>query len=100
MYKSKVEEWNIKNSEYIKEQNDYNTEIDELKSRYLSSDANAIAEYCEIVLSKSPLPDFFQKEFEVDYNPDNKILIIDYLLPSIEDFPSVKVVKYIVSQNE
>ena len=99
-FKNKVTEWNIKNSEYIKEQTEYNSEIDELKLRYSSSDTSAILEYCEIVLNSSSLPDFIEKDFELDYNSDNKILIIDYLLPNIENFPNVKEVKYIASKNE
>ena len=92
--------WNSQNSAYIKEQNEYNSKIDELKLRYSSLDVSAIVEYCEIILNRSSLPDFIQKEFEVNYNSDNKILIVDYLLPNIEDFPNVKEVKYIASKNE
>lgn len=99
-FKNKVSEWNSQNSAYIKEQNEYNTEIDELKLRYSSLDVSAIDEYCEIILNRSSLPDFVEKEFEVNYNSDNKILIVDYLLPNIDDFPNVKEVKYIASKNE
>lgn len=99
-FKEKIAEWNDKKSEYIKEQDENNSKIDELKSNYLSSDISAIIEYCEIVLSKSYLPEFINKEFEINYNSNNKILIIDYLLPNIEDFPNIKEVKYIASRNE
>lgn len=57
-------------------------------------------QYCEIVLNNSNYPDYFPKNFELEYNPDNKILIIDYELPSIEKIPKVKEVKYVLSERE
>lgn len=99
-FNKEVEEWESQKFEFIKTQDEYNRKVDELKSQYLSHDASAILEYCEIVLNSSSLPDFIHKDFELDYNPDNKILIIDYMLPNIEAFPNIKEVKYIASRNE
>lgn len=99
-YNNMVAEWDTQKVEYIKSQNEVNAKIDELKSQYASSEVSAIFEYCEIVLNRSSLPNFIHKDFEFDYNPDNKILIIDYMLPNIEAFPSIKEVKYLISKNE
>lgn len=99
-FNNKVAEWDNQKAEYIKNQNEFNTKIDELKLQYSSFDVSAIFEYCEIVLNRSFLPDFIHKDFELDYNPDNKILIIDYMLPNIEAFPNIKEVKYMASKNE
>lgn len=51
-------------------------------------------------MNNSNYPDYFPKNFELEYNPDNKILIIDYELPSIEKIPKVKEVKYVLSRRE
>ena len=99
-FDKKVTEWNVQKTEFIKSQNEFNEKIDELKKKYMLSDASAILENCEIVLSTSDLPDMFSKDFDLDYNPDNKILIIDYMLPNIESFPNIKEVKYIATKNE
>lgn len=99
-FNNKVLEWNTQKKDYIKKQNGFNSKIDELKLRYNSFDVSAIIEYSEMVLKRSSLPEFVHKEFELDYNPDSKILIIDYLLPNIENFPSIKEVKYLASRNE
>lgn len=96
----KVEEWEAQKSEFLKNQEEYNARIDELKAKYLSQDVSAILENCEIVLNGSSLPEFIHKDFEIDYNPDTKILIIDYMLPNIEAFPNIKEVKYIATRNE
>lgn len=99
-FNKKLIEWNTQKSDYIKKQNESNTKIDELKARYLAYDTSAILKYCKMVLDKSYLPDFIHKDFELDYNPNNKILIVDYMLPNIDDFPSVKEVRYVVLKEE
>jgi len=99
-YNNEVDAWNAKKAEFIRIQNEYNERIDELKRKYFEADVSAILENCGIVLNSSVLPDMFNKDFELDYNPDNKILIIDYMLPNIESFPNIKEVKYIASKNE
>jgi restriction system protein len=99
-YKQEVYMWNNRKQVYEKELKEYNDKIEAIKSSYLHGEINAILEYCDLVLSRSKYPDFFQKSFELDYNPENKILIVEYQLPSKDDFPTLKEVKYIQSKNE
>jgi restriction system protein len=93
-------EWDAQKTEFIAKQNEFNAKIDEQKSLYLARDTSAILEYCELVLNRSNLPEFIHKDFEIDFNPESKILIIDYMLPNIEMFPNIKEVKYLSSKNE
>lgn len=53
-----------------------------------------------MVLSRSKYPDYFPQSFELDYKIETKILVIDYQLPSVDDIPTIKEVKYIQSKNE
>lgn len=99
-YNNDIAEWNKRKDSFIKEQNEYNQKIDELKLLYMNKDLSAILEYCELVLNRSELPELFKKDFELEYNTDTKILIIDYLLPNIEDLPNIKEVKYLVSKDQ
>lgn len=99
-FNKKLIEWNTQKSDYIKKQNESNTKVDEVKARYLAYDTSAILEYCKMILDKSYLPGFINKDFELNYNPNNKILIVDYMLPNIDDFPSIKEVKYVVLKEE
>ena len=71
-----------------------------MEKRYLGCEREAVEEYCDMVLNNSEYPDFFPKSFELQYNPDNKILIIEYDLPPKEKFPIIKEVKFIKSKNE
>jgi restriction system protein len=60
----------------------------------------SVVEYCELVLQNSEYPDSFPKDFELEFNPDNGILIVEYQLPPLEAFPTVKEVKFIASRGE
>ena len=43
-----------------------------------------------MVLSNSVYPDYFPQEFDIDYNSNNRILIVEYSLPDISDLPTSK----------
>ena len=53
-----------------------------------------------MVLSQSQYPHYFPQSFDLDYNPTNNILIVDYELPAIGRIPTLKEVKYIRSRDE
>jgi len=95
-----IESWEKRKAEFYKQQEEYNSKIDKLKEAYLNQSEEAINEYCERVLSNSEYPDSFPQKFEIEYNPTNKILILEYELPSIECFPKIKDIKYIAARKE
>lgn len=92
--------WKQRELDYYKTQEENNNKIDELKKQYLSHDHNAVLEYCELVLNNSTYPDSFPKDFDLDYNPETKLLLIEYLLPSPDCFPTLIEVKYIATKKE
>ncbi len=71
-----------------------------MKESYLNLNVDSIVQYCEIVLNNSQYPECFTTNFELEYNPGNKILIVEYELPSADSFPKIKEVKYIDSRKE
>ena len=99
-FQGTLDKWNREVDKFSQKQADYNAKIDLLKQSYLNQNHDAIIEYCEMVLNKSSYPDSFLKNFELEYNIDTKILIVEYELPSIECLPKVKDVKYIASRKE
>ena len=46
-------------------------------------------------LRKIKIPFKYEKSFEIEYNYDNKSIIIDLVLPAIENIPKLKNVTYI-----
>lgn len=99
-YLKQLQLWQTEEQEFLAKQNETNEAIEKRKEQYLSKDPDAIFDYCELVLSNSKYPDYFPKEFDLDYNTETKILIVEYSLPSVDVMPTVKEVKYIQSRDE
>jgi len=95
-----VDDWNKRKEDFLSKQEEFNAKIEQLKESYFSHNPVAIVEYCDMVLENSQYPDNFPKSYEIEYNPDSKILIIEYQLPSIECIPTIKEVKYVASKKE
>lgn len=92
--------WEEEKVEYYRLQEEHNQKVDTLKELYFKNDANSIIQYCELVLNNSEYPDSFPKDFDLEYNPDTKLLIVEYVLPAPEDFPKLSEVKYIATKKE
>ncbi|MCF8453984.1 MAG: restriction endonuclease [Pedobacter sp.] len=90
-----IKNWERDESTFYNKQKQDNLKVDELKNLYLQLDPSAIVEYCDLVLNNSEYPENFPKSFEIEYQPDSKILIVDYSLPSLEQFPTISEVKVI-----
>jgi restriction system protein len=99
-WKEELANWELLKKKFIQKQKEFNLKVDKMRESYLKLDVNSIIEYCEMVLNNSKYPDTFPQDFELEYNPANKILIVEYELPSIDCFPKVKEVKYIASRKE
>lgn len=93
-------EWDLKNQDYLKAQAETNSSIEASKQKYLSGNADAIIDYCDLVLNASEYPDCFPKVFDLEYAPDTNTLLIEYQIPYIDDLPRLKEVKYIQSREE
>jgi len=96
----KEREWQIRKDIFYANQQKQHNSIDSLKQKYLSGGYNAILRVCKLILQTSQYPFIFEKNVIAEYNPENKLLIIDYQLPSIADIPKLKEIKYIAANNE
>ena len=95
-----VKIWEIERDRYLASRDRANAMIDQKRERYLAGDPNAVYDYCEIVLSRSEYPDLFPKSYELEYNPENRILIVDYALPPLDNLPTLQEVCYNASRDE
>lgn len=96
----RIAEWSARREDYITKQSTGNAAVDAKRVAYESANPNAIVEYCDFVLSASHYPDYFPQEFDLDYVPTAKTLIVDYQLPSPDDLPRLKGVKYIANRDD
>ncbi|QNL48080.1 hypothetical protein H8S90_14825 [Olivibacter sp. SDN3] len=92
--------WEEQQTAFYKEQQAYNKRVDMLKANYLRADVNAISEYNVLVLSNSKYPETFPKDFDLEYRPADKLLVVGYMLPVPEQLPKLREVKYIATRNE
>jgi len=100
IYEENLEKWNQRKKSFELVQQEKNDAIEKKKQLYLACECEAIIEYCDMVLSNSEYPDYFPQEYDIDYNPVNRILIVEYNLPDIDDLPTLKEVKYIATKDE
>lgn len=95
-----VKAWEKDKEEYRKKQNNNNLKILEKKKAYLEKDADAIVDYCDMVLANSQYPDCFSPDWSLDYQSDSRIIVVDYSLPSPDNLPKTKAVKYTAARDE
>lgn len=95
-----LQSWRQAAENYYAEQRAYNDWVKVLQNNYQAGEANAIMEYCELVLNRSVYPETFPKDFDLEYRPTDKLLVVDYVLPAPEQLPKLREVKYIPTQNE
>jgi restriction system protein len=99
-FQSVHQKWTDERDAFKEEQTARNIEIDEHKSEYLALVPDAVVDYCDFVLSESDYPETFPKSWQLEYRPDNRMLIVEYSLPDIDALPRLKEVKYVVTRNE
>nr|VFJ58291.1 MAG: restriction system protein [Candidatus Kentron sp. DK] len=99
-YSKSVELWEKEKASYEQKQQSNNNLIQDKKEQYSNKEAGAISDYCEMVLSNSVYPDYFPQEWDIEYQPETRIIIVDYSLPDIESIPTLNGVKYVTSRDE
>ena len=77
-----------------------NGAVEILKAAYGQREAKAVEEYCDLVLEASEYPDSLPRNWILEYRADNKILVIEYDLPSPDQLPKVEAYKYVKSRDE
>ena len=99
-YTLQLEEHKKNLAAFVADQTKTNAAIDEQKRDYLSGeDIQAIVDYCDLVLTNSQYPDYFPQSYELDYNPESKMLVVDYQLPPLNNIPTVREVGYVQTRD-
>ena len=110
-YKEKLSKWEKERdaalqafkkleSDFNEKQKFENSKIDELASNVEKGEISAVIEHTSLVLDASNYFDLFDKSFEIDYLPDDKLLIVDFDLPSYDKMPTIKSVSFVKSTGQ
>lgn len=93
-----TENWELAKKVYLEEQARQHDSVDRWRAAYLQLEPEAVASYAEQLLSQSSYPEAFPKSFEIGYNPESKILIVEYALPNLEELPTLIEVRFIKNE--
>jgi restriction system protein len=74
-------------------------ELQSIEQTYASKHPRAINQYCEIVLANSQYPADFPQQYELDYQPDSNLLVVDYLMPGVDVIPTIKQIRYVAASD-
>ena len=77
-----------------------NAKVDALEAAWRAGQPEAVEEHAAIVLEASDYDDVVPKQWEVQYDPDLKLMLVEYLLPTPDELPVTKSVRYVASTGE
>lgn len=93
-------QWEKEKEVFMNKQQECNLKVDKLFEDYNNGEVDAIVKYYKTVINSIKIPFEYDREVEIEYNTDNKMMIIDILLPIIDDLPNLKKVTYIKVRKE
>jgi restriction system protein len=85
---------------FYEEQNIGNSKVDALASAVANGDSDAIVEQMTLALDRSDYHNLFEKNFELEYQVSQKTLLVSYQLPSPDEMPTIKAVKFVKATGE
>lgn len=100
MYKESLSQWEERKDAFYEVQDNYNRMIDSLITNYESGNPDAIQELIELILNSIEDPYDFERQIEVEYIVDSKILVVNQYLPIVSDLPNIKKITYVKSRSD
>lgn len=95
------DEWNAEQDrlqqEFKDRQDRENAKVDVLAERWQAGDATAIEEHASIVLEASEHDEIITKQWDIQYDAESKTLLLDFALPTPDDIPTTKTVRFVAS---
>lgn len=103
-FEIKRDAWNreqiTKKRAFERRQTEENTKVDYLERAWLEGQTEAVEEHASIVLEASQHEEVVPKEWELQYQPAAKLMLVRYRLPSPDTLPTVKTVRFVAATGE
>jgi restriction system protein len=99
-YRASLEDWSRQREEFASNQLAQHTFIDSLQASYRSGEKSSVEYLASEALHRSTFPDSFPAGFDLSFDPEAKVMVVDYELPNQEVLPKHREVKYIASRRE
>ena len=98
-YLARIQKWKTDKHAFEQTQANALAAADLKLQRYKAGNAPEVIEFNTKILEQSAYPDFFEKNFDLDYNGVKRVLIVNYDLAAFADFPKLESVKYVKSKD-
>ncbi|HEX9750467.1 MAG TPA: restriction endonuclease [candidate division Zixibacteria bacterium] len=82
-----LREWQNRRAAFILDRTNLNVEIDRRRKNYVKGEPEGVEEFAELVLSRSMYPLCIPRDFDFQYDATNKCLLVNTILPALEDIP-------------
>jgi restriction system protein len=92
--------WQNRRAAFIQQQFAQDREIPVKRLRFKNGEPECVVEILTHVLKGSHYPDWMPREFDLDFNPENACLILDFQLPPRDALPTLNEVAYVQSRGE
>lgn len=99
-YNRALADWEQRKNEFERIRDLENSKIDLLYQKVQSGDVASVEWYIREAIERLVIPFSYDKLIDVEYNPETDLVIVDYMLPRLEDIPTLKSVTYVKSRNE
>jgi restriction system protein len=99
-YNAKLRAWEEAKSAFDAERASYNSRLDQVAAGVREHDPESVAALVSVALARAKLPEPFGTDFEVYYSASEGACVVDYILPSPEEMPTVREVRFVQSRNE
>jgi restriction system protein len=93
-FQQALEKFETKAAAFNDEKRRNNEALEHIRGRYKSAEPKAVEEYCDLVLDSSDYPDYFPKNWLLEYRADDRTIVTNYEIPSPDQLPSVESYKY------
>lgn len=86
--------------EFETEQREHNADVSFLRENFEIGEKTAIEKYASVVLANSKYPAELEMDYDIDYNVEDLTILVSFLLPRFDDFPTVERYTFNQSTNE
>ncbi len=99
-YHTSVKEWEDRRSAFEQAQAEENHKVDLFFEKYIQGDSASVERYFTLVLENIELPFLYNRSVEIEYDSAGKTIVINLMLPVMDDIPNLKNVSYVKSRKE
>ncbi|HEX8255386.1 MAG TPA: hypothetical protein VF846_19760 [Thermoanaerobaculia bacterium] len=93
------EAYEARRAEALAEAQQRNAEVDDFEASYRRGDLESIIAYSTMVLERSDYPVEMPQAFRLEYDTENRELVVDYELPDATIIPATAEVRYVKSKD-